>query len=188
MVAAPAARDRAELTADHDENSTTIGPPGGSGRLRTVLAAVLVLLLLAAVAVGAWGYTRWRSAETDLDARADVVRAAERFVVQFNSYDRESIDDYAESMNELLSTSARTAFDSQIQDITTLINETGLESEGEVLASAVAALDDDSARVLVVADAEATSQAGPVQRHFRWEVSMVKVDGEWLVDDFSAVA
>lgn len=188
MVAAPAARDRAELTADHDEDSTTTERPGGSGRLRTAMAAVLVLLLLAAVAAGVWGYSRWQSAEADLEARADVARAAETFVVQFNTYDTESIDDYAESMNELLSTSARTAFESQIEDITTLINETGLESEGEVLASAVAALDDDSARVLVVADAEATSQAGPVQRHFRWEVSMVKVDGEWLVDDFSAVA
>lgn len=176
------------MTAHHDEDSTTPDRAGASRRLRTAMAAVLVLLLLAAVAAGVWGYSRWRSVEGDLEARADVVRAAETFVVQFNTYDTESIDDYAESMNDLLSTSARTAFESQIEDITTLISETGLESEGKVLASAVATLDEDSSRVLVVADAEATSQAGPVQRHFRWEVSLVKVDGEWLVDDFSAVA
>lgn len=175
------------MTADHDEDSTS-ARPGGSRRLRTAMSVVLVLLLLAGIAAGIWGYTRWRSAEADLEARADVARVAETFVVQFNTYDTESIDGYADSMNELLSTSARTAFESQFEDITKLIQETGLESEGKVLASAVAALDDDSSQVLVVADAEATSQAGPVQRHFRWEVSLVKVDGTWLVDDFSAVA
>ena len=61
-------------------------------------------------------------------------------------------------------------------------------SQGEVLASGVATLDDDSARVLVVADANVKTVFDERQRHFRWEVSLVKVDGEWLVDDFTPVA
>jgi hypothetical protein len=152
------------------------------------MAAVLALLLVVAVAVGIWGFVRLSAVEDDLDARADVVRVAEQFVVQFNTYEPESVDSYAESVNALLSTSAKTAFGNQIEDITRLINETDLSSKGEVLASGVASLDDDSSRVLVVADAEATSKAGPVQRHFRWEISLVKVDGKWLVDDFEPVA
>ena len=51
----------------------------------------------------------------------------------------------------------------------------------------MATLDDDSARVLVVADAAVESVADARQRHFRWEISLVKVDGEWLVDDFAPV-
>jgi Mce-associated membrane protein len=188
VVAAPAARDGAGVTADHDEDSTTDGRPGSSGGLRAAMAAVLVLLLVAAVAVGIWGYTRLSAAEDELEARSAVVRVAESFMVQFNTYDPEGVDEYVESVNELLSTSAKTTFGKQLEDITTLIRETELESEGKVHASGVASLDQDSARVLVVADAEATSASGPVQRHFRWEISLVQVDGEWLVDDFEPVA
>jgi Mce-associated membrane protein len=176
------------VTADRDEESTTGGAGGRSGGLRTAMAAVLVLLLVVALGLGVWGYTRLSSVESQLDARSDVVRVAESFMVQFNTYDPENVDRYVDSVNELLSTSAKATFGKELEDITTLIRETELESEGTVHASGVASLDDDSARVLVVADAEAASEAGPVQRHFRWEISLVQVDGEWLVDDFEPVA
>jgi hypothetical protein len=152
------------------------------------MAVVLALLLVAAVAAAIWGRARLSAAEEELEGRADVVRVSESFMVQFNTYDPASVDSYAESVNSLLSTSAKTAFGKEIEDITTLIRETDLQSDGKVHASGVASIDDDSARVLVVADAEASSSAGPVQRHFRWEISLVKVDGEWLVDDFEPVA
>jgi Mce-associated membrane protein len=176
------------VTADHDGDSTTDDRPGRPGGPRAAMAAVLVLLLVVAIGVGIWGFTRLNAAEAELDARSDVVRVAEAFMVQFNTYDPESVDEYSASVNDLLSTSAKATFGKELEDITTLIRETELESKGEVHASGVASLDEDSARVLVVADAEATSSAGPVQRHFRWEISLVQVDGEWLVDDFEPVA
>jgi hypothetical protein len=57
-----------------------------------------------------------------------------------------------------------------------------------VLASGVASIDQDSAEVLVVADADVKTVFDTRQRHFRWEISLVKVDGTWLVDDFTPVA
>ena len=58
-----------------------------------------------------------------------------------------------------------------------------------MLASGVASVDRDSAQVLVVSDASVKTVFDPnVARHFRWEVSLVKINGKWLVDDFSPVS
>ena len=68
---------------------------------------------------------------------------------------------------------------------------TKLKSDGDVLRTAVAQIDDSSATALVIADAHATSVFGERVRHFRWEVSLVRDPDDanrWLVDDFEAVA
>ena len=152
------------------------------------MAAVLVLLLVAAVAAGIWGFARLSSAEKEIDARADVVRVAEQFAVAVNNFDSNSVDDYRSSVSELLSTKFRGEYDKAMEDIVTSVQEAEMESEGEVLASGVATIDDDSARVLVVSDATVKTVFDERQRHFRWEVSLVKVEGKWLVDDFTPVA
>ena len=56
-----------------------------------------------------------------------------------------------------------------------------------MLLTGVGDLDDDSASILVVHDADVTSTQGKVQHHYRWSVNLVKVKGEWLVDDFNPV-
>jgi hypothetical protein len=156
-------------------------------RARTLVAGLLVLVIIAGAVAIAMLAQRRGEIEDALDARRDAARVAERFVVQFNTYQPDQVKDYTATLNDLLSTSAQTAFSNRIEDITSLITQTKLSSQGDVLASGVASLDRDSARVLVVADAETDSVAGATQRHFRWEVDLVKVDGEWLVDDFSPV-
>ena len=152
------------------------------------MAAVLVLLLVAAVAAGIWGFARLSSAEKEIDARADVVRVAEQFAVAVNNFDSNSVDDYRSTVSELLSTKFRGEYDKAMEDIVTSVQEAEMESEGEVLASGVATIDDDSARVLVVSDATVKTVFDERQRHFRWEISLVKVEGKWLVDDFTPVA
>lgn len=152
------------------------------------MAGVLVLLLVAAVAAGIWGFARLSSAEKEIDARADVVRVAEQFAIAVNNFDSKSVDDYRSTVSELLSTKFRGEYDKAMEDIVTSVQEAEMESEGEVLASGVATIDDDSARVLVVSDATVKTVFDERQRHFRWEVSLVKVEGKWLVDDFTPVA
>lgn len=193
MVAAPAAHDRAEVTADEAQDGGPNGPdsperPSGLSGAYGLIAGVLVLLLVAAAAVGVWSYLRYDAAVSALDARADVVRAAERFTVQVNNYDVRSVEDYKTSVTGMLSTKFRTEFEQAMEDIVVQVQEAEMSSEGTVLASGVATISDDSARVLVVADALVSTVYDERQRHFRWEVSLVKVDGEWLIDDFAPVA
>jgi hypothetical protein len=152
------------------------------------MAAVLALLLVAGVAAGIWGFTRLRSAEAELDARADVVRVAEQFTVAVNNYDSSSVDDYKSTVTALLSTKFRAEFEKAMEDIVAQVQQAEMESDGKVLASGVATIDDDSARVLVVSDANVKTVFDERERHFRWEISLVKVNGKWLVDDFTPVA
>lgn len=174
------------MTKDPDsdlQKSSVLSPT-----LRRVLLIVLSLLLVASVIAGVVMLDKRREVESSLDVRRDVVRVAERFTVQVNNYDSKSVDDYQQSVSAMLSTKFRADFDKALEDIVDSVREAQMNSDGKVLASGVASLDPDSAKVLVVADAEVKTVFDTRQRHFRWEVSLVKVDGEWLVDNFTPVA
>ena len=178
-----------DLGARRDETGPEVSPEkrGLSVRTSRILALALALVAAASMTAGVFFYLALDRVDARLDERAAAARVAEQFTVQFNTYQPDSMDSYAESMNALLTTAARTKFESVMEKTVSAMQEAELESEGTVLASAVAHIDRDDATVLVVADAEADSVFGPRQRHFRWEVSLDKVDGEWLVDDFSPV-
>ena len=62
-----------------------------------------------------------------------------------------------------------------------------VKGTGKVLLTAVGDSDDDSATVLVVHDASVKTTQGNIDHHYRWSVDVVKVNGEWLVDDFNPV-
>ena len=175
------------MTPGHDQD-----PAGRPATPRAVVVMVSVLAALTALglvvaAAGWWVAREPGQAAARLDQRGEVTRTAEQFTVRVNNYDADSVDDYKESVGELLSTKFRGNFDDAMEEIVGQVQEAEMKSQGEVLASGVASLDDDSARVLVAADAAVTTVYDERQRHFRWEVSLVKVDGEWLVDDFTAV-
>lgn len=175
------------MNPDHDEDTP--------GRRRPPFVVALVstfaaLALLGGVAFvwGTWMVDEAAPTLSRIEERGDVARVAEQFTVQVNNYSSDSVDEYKASVGELLSTKFSSEFDQAMEDIVVQVQEARMESRGEVLASGVAALDDDSARVLVVADATVSTVFDERARHFRWEVSLVKVDGEWLVDDFTPVA
>jgi len=159
-----------------------------------VLAVVTVL----AVAGAAWFAVRHLGANADLERRQDdqvaVTQAAQRFVETWNTFTPEDADGYVDQVGELLSTKFRTEFTGAAEDVVRGIEAQKLSSTGEVLVDGdgiplvgIAALDEDSAQVLVVSDAQRVAGGQEVLRHWRWQVSLVKVDGEWLVDAFNEV-
>jgi hypothetical protein len=166
------------------------GHPGS--RLRWVLVAVLaVVVVLAAVLVVLEVSTlrpRAQQGRAEESARSEVIRAAERFTVQVNTYDASSLDSYQKSMNTMMSPKFRADYKKVIDQLVSTIQQAKVTSKGQVLASAVAGLDSDSAQVLVVSDADVKTVYDPdLARHFRWEVSLVKINGRWLVNDFTPV-
>ena len=175
--------------ADAPEAATT--PPRMSPRLSrgiaVVLAALIALAIVAVLVQLLVLRPRYEEAQAEEQARVDVTQAAEQFAVRVNNYDSASIDDYQGSVRELLTTKFAGEFEKAMGDIVTSVNEADMTSEGEVLTSAVTSVDPDSAEVLVVADANVKTVFDTRARHFRWEVSLVKVDGTWLVDNFTPV-
>lgn len=163
-----------------------------SPALSWAVTGVAALVALAALAVVLTQLFVVRPAIADIEAEAQtrgaVVRAAERFTVEVNNYDAAAADSLKERVGPLLTTRFRTDFEKSIDDLLVQIEEAQLKSEGEVLKSAVANVDADSATVLVVADASTESVFDRRARHFRWEIELDKVDGAWLVDNFTPVA
>ena len=157
---------------------------GVAGFLTLVAVLAVVALVLEVTSLRG----RSEAVRTDETARSSVVRAAERFSVQVNNYDVSSVDDYQASITPLLSPKFKDEFQKAMTDIVASVKQAKMTSKGQVLTSAVASLDPDSAKVLVVSDATVKTVFDSRARHFRWEVSLVKIDGAWLVDDFTPVA
>jgi Mce-associated membrane protein len=182
------------MTQDPDGRPRPQDGSAGDGRSRLRWAITAFLAVVAVVAAVALvlevTVLRPRSEEVSSvqQSRSDVIRAAERFAVQVNNYDVSSVDDYQAGISPLLSPKFKGEFDKAMTDIVQSVKQAKMTSKGEVLTSAVASLDPDSAQVLVVSDASVKTVFDTRARHFRWEVSLVKIDGKWLVDNFTPVA
>lgn len=180
---------------DNEDRTTeerTGGTKGISPRLAWGIATVLaVLSLVAGVLIVLEVVSlrpRYDEVKAEQQSRADVVRAAERFTVQVNNYGVDTIDGYQQSITPMLSPKFKGEFDKAMQDIVASVKQAKMSSKGQVLTSAVASVDPDSAQVLVVADSQVKTVFDTRARHFRWQVSLVRLDGKWLVDNFTPVA
>lgn len=192
-----------ESVEDESPAAGTAGR-GLSPQAQLVLAVVLSCALVAAIVIGVLLAVRYDDAAgatvaggssrvdasmaRELQERADVQAAVETFVVNLNSYSVKDIDGYKQRLRPLLTPGFAKSFDLAVDNIIAQVRATEMTSEGEVLKTAVSTIDADNATALVVADAHVTSALGERQRHFRWQVTLVKTDDTWLVDNFAPVA
>jgi hypothetical protein len=163
-------------------------------RLATTLAVLCALALVAGVVAGVLMRRRSADIEAQETARAEVVQVAQRFTVTWNTIDPKDAEGYFESVVPLLSTKFRKEYTDTKEDVIGGIRQLGLSSKGKVLNDedaiplvGISDLDDDSAKVMVVSDSQRVSGGQPVVRHWRWELTIVKVDGQWRVDNLKAV-
>jgi hypothetical protein len=169
--------------------------PRASRAVALALALGLVAGLVWAVALvrGAGDEARTSSAAaaaSDQQARRDVQLAVAAFATGFNNYTVEDIGGYKQRMLPLMTEKFGQSFTYAVDGIVSEVKATEMASVGEVVQTAVSAIDDDSATVLVVADVDVSSALGERERHFRWKVSVLRdrASGSWLVDDFQPVA
>jgi hypothetical protein len=147
--------------------------------------------------------------------REDVMSAARTFVLRFNTYGPSMLDseghlpDY-DAVGDLMTSTFATVFDKNVGYAEQTVKQLGAKRSAVVHAVGVASQDSDSAEVLVAGTVELSypypkqlnqqtsdddTQNGPGNgpritsgpQRFRYEVSLVKVGGEWLVDDLDDV-
>ncbi len=212
--AGPTGHDDITVTEDRssDEDTSRVDDPLArartrlSDRARLVVAVMLSCALVVAIVVGilvSIQYADSRNATTaggsrvdaslsdELKERGRVQTAAATFVANVNTYDSNNIEAFRQRLDGLLTPSFAQSNKVFVKSIVKTMKTTKLKSDGEVLRTAVAQIDDQSATALVIADAHATSVFGERVRHFRWKVSLVRDPDNadrWLVDDFEAVA
>ena len=186
------ARDPGERTTAHS--------------LRLTLLVVLVALLVASVAAVAYlGATRPVSAvgiEGEQAAlqtqRESVMAQAEQFMLRINTYgpdllEGDTMPKYRELVEEVITPKFAADFEKNAPLAEQTVKQAGLARTAKVFSTGVSAIDADSATALVAGSITQSYPSSPgsddrVQTEpapFRVQVTLVKVKGTWLVDDFS---
>ena len=116
--------------------------PGDDSRLRWVVAAVLSVIFVVCLVLVVLEVTTLRPKADDdaanQDARSQAISAAERFTVQFNTYDSADLPAYQKSLKSMMSPKFRASFDKAIAQVAASIKQGKVKSKGVVLKSAVA--------------------------------------------------
>jgi Mce-associated membrane protein len=186
---------------------TTHETPARTTSPRLVVAGALVLVLLVAAVASAVLVTQRgfdavgidRGATEVQDEREAVMSQARQFMLRANTYGPEqlgedgTLGDYRSLVEEVITPKLSTSFQKEVTAAEQIVAQTGATRSTEVFSTGVATLDDDSATALVAGtfttsypDEDGKPQpTEPVP--FRVQVSLVKTDGEWLVDDFDPI-
>ena len=176
-------------------------------RIRIAIAAALALVVAVCVALLIWMTVSGRaSADGGLDLpdeREQAMSLTDQFVKRLGTYSPDMVDDsgqmpaYREQVREVITPKFAADFDKEVAAAEQLVAQGGITRTADVFATAVSSIDDDSARVLVAGaftDSYRQGEGDEAQvvdqepLPFRFTVDLVKIDGEWLVDDFSPVS
>lgn len=160
---------------------------------RAVTAGVTVLAVLALVAAVVVLAT---TAPVVLDRRAaddrrgQVLQEAKQHAVNFTTLDYRTFDDDVELVLDGATGDFREQFGSGVDDVRDLVTQNESVSSGTVSEAGLVSVDDDSARVLVVADTEVSnlSSPDPTPRHYRIQMDLTRTGDRWLVSDLTFVS
>jgi len=172
-----------DLAAARTSGPVTAVPLRGSAMAVLAVAAVAALVLV--------GMTVPRLADAGErdQRRAEVLEAARRHAVNFTTLDHRHLDRDLGRVLRGATGDFRTQFRRGTDDLSELVTANQAVSEGEVLEAGLVSLDQDSARVLVVADSTVTNAAGsdPQRRHYRLQLDLARHGQRWLVSDLQFV-
>ena len=176
------------------------------GRFRLALLGLLVVALLAAAGSLVWLLAERRGAADGVQSERDaVLRQTEQFVLRLNTYGPDQLDGqghlpkYQSQVAAVITSKFATDFEkSGLPIAEQTVAQAGYGRTAEVFGSGVESIDGDSATVLVAAGFDGSY---PDPQHpkdaakrvtsdpdvLRWQVDLVRSDGQWLVDDYAPV-
>ena len=177
-----------------------------SHSLRLTLLVVLLALLLASTATVAYlAATRpvpalgIEGSQASLQQeRESAMAQAEQFMLRVNTYGPEMLEgdtmpEYRKLVEEVITPKFAADFEENVPAAEQTVKEAGLARTAQVFSTGVSAIDSDSATALVAgsftnsypespgSDARVETDPAP----FRVQVKLVKINGTWLVDDFT---
>jgi hypothetical protein len=173
---------------------------------RLVLLGALVVALLATVVTGlvlapARGWLVHRTQSDSLQADREAAMAqTQQFVMRVNTYGPSLLDGqgqmptYRSRVKAVITPKFAVSFDKSVTLAEQSVKGYGLARTCAVFATGVEVIDSDSATVLVAGSISQTAKNRQGKRvstgepsPFRLRVSLDKVDGTWLVDDYQPV-
>jgi Mce-associated membrane protein len=176
--------------------------PGTAARpARRVLLVALSLLLAAALALLVVRTLQQRDVETPAGGgygtaaeRSRIDEVAEQFALNVGTYGPVDLKDgtmpaYRKRVGTLLTTKFRATFEEQVKAVEAIVAQAKLQVKAKVNAVGVASVDDDRATAFVAWETTGRYGKGGYgePRQTRSKVTLVRVKGEWRVDDFTPV-
>ncbi|HSX66414.1 hypothetical protein [Nocardioides sp.] len=176
--------------------------PGTAARPgRRVLLVVLSLLLAASVALLVVRTLQHRDVEAPPGGgygtsaeRAEIAEVAEQFALNVGTYGPDDLKDgtmpdYQRRVGTLLTTKFRATFEEQVKAVEAIVAQSKLQVKAKVNAVGVASVDGDSATAFVAWETTGRYDKGGYgdPRQTRSKVELVRIKGEWRVDDFTPV-
>jgi Mce-associated membrane protein len=197
----PASGDAAEVTSDH----TTSAPQ--AARFRLLLLGVLVVALIASVVAGVslghsrhvWPFSSGSSDPVQADREAAMAQT-QQFVMRVNTYGPSMLDSqgqmpsYRQRVKAVITPKFAVSFDQGVTVAEQSVKNYRLERTCAVYGTGTEVIDSDSAQVLVAGSISQTVLNKKGKRistgepsPFRLRVTLDKIDGKWLVDDYQTV-
>lgn len=176
--------------------------PGSAARPgRRVLLVVLCLLLAASLALLVVRTLQHRDAQTPPGGgygtsaeRTAIGEVAEQFALNVGTYGPDDLKDgampdYRRRVGTLLTTKFRATFEEQVKAVEAIVAQSKLQVKAKVNAVGVASVDGDRATAFVAWETTGRYDKGGYgdPRQTRSKVAMLRVKGEWRVDDFTPV-
>ena len=176
-------------------------------RFRTILLGVLALAMVVSGAVAlhlgssrhVWPFAGGATDQTQADREA-VMGQTQQFVLRLNTYGPGLLDsqgqmpDYRRRVKEVITPKFAVSFDQSVAVAEQSVKNYGLHRTCAVFATGVELLDSDTAQVLVAGSFSQTARNKQGKEvptgepaPFRLRVSLDKIDGRWLVDDYQPV-
>lgn len=158
-------------------------------RVRTALAAVLAVLVVAGLVTAAVLGRRVLADRADTAAGEDAVAAATQLGVNFTTLDYRTFDRDAQRVLDDATGTFKKEFAAQTDQLSKLVTSNKAVSRGKVVKAGLVSHDGDSARVLLVVDADVTNTSAttPVARHYRMQVDLTRSGDQWLTDQLQFV-
>ncbi|GAA2865174.1 hypothetical protein GCM10010517_24480 [Streptosporangium fragile] len=148
------------------------------------LGSVLGVLIVVLTATAFWVGAQLRDAQAEADDRRAALRAAGAHAVHLLSIGHRSIDADLERILGSSTGAARAEYTRTAADLRKNTVKDKIVQTGALRACALVSMKDDTARVMVVADAvirwDGTDRA-PQERFHRWNMEVTKVSKTWLV-------
>jgi mannitol-specific phosphotransferase system IIBC component len=196
VATAPAPGNDAEVTSDHPTSAPR------AALFRLVLLGVLVLALVASVisAVVLFSHRHGDSGNLLQSDREAAMVSTQQFVLRVNTYGPSLLDssgqmpEYRSRVKAVITPKFAVSFDQGVQVAEQSVKNYGVDRTCAVFATGVEQIDSDSAQVLVAGSFSETLKNKSGKRvsagepaPFRLRVSLDKIDGHWLVDDYQTV-
>jgi hypothetical protein len=190
------ASETADAPTDDEAPSTDAGEDAaeeieGKAPSRTVvrsLAALAIVFFVGTVVAAIFAASQHRQLQQSKDARAGVEQVASRFASAVLTYDYRDLDKTKNTVLALSTGKFRTDYEQNFPGLSALFTTTKGQSTATVKDVFVSAIAHDTATAIVVLDERAQGTSGQ-RLNVDWyvRVSLVRVQGQWRVDDLTNI-